>query len=95
MSAYIKRLENLATTDFPVRSPLRQKFQEWFASLPEIARSRPFSMTEFERALGTQGKYISSVLLDLGWQRKRRWNSRGQYHRYWVPPTPAERELLR
>jgi hypothetical protein len=89
MSAYIKRLENLATTDLPVRSLLQQRFTEWYSSLPEIARNRPFSMIEFEVALGTQGKYISPVLLELGWQRKRRWNSRGQYHRYWVPPARA------
>ena len=86
MSAYIKRLENLATTDLPVRSPLQQRFTEWYGSLPEIARQRPFSMVEFEKALGTQGKYISPVLLELGWQRKRRWSSRSQYHRYWMPP---------
>ncbi|CAE6828723.1 hypothetical protein [Paraburkholderia nemoris] len=86
MSAYIKRLENLATTDFPVRSPMRQQFLDWYGALPEIARQRPFSMIEFERALATQGRYISPVLLALGWKRKRRWSSQGQYHRYWVPP---------
>lgn len=87
MSAYIKRLESLMVTDCPIRSPLRQQFLDWYGALPEIARHRPFSMVEFEKALGTQGKYISPVLLELGWQRKRRWSSLGQYHRYWVPPT--------
>ena len=72
-----------------VKPTLQQQFTEWCGLLPEIARNRPFSMLEFERALATQGKYISPVLLELGWQRKRRWNSRGgQYHRYWVPPQP-------
>jgi hypothetical protein len=43
-------------------------------------------MIEFERALGTQGRYISPVLLALGWRRKRKWETAGQYCRYWVPP---------
>ena len=43
-------------------------------------------MVEFEGALKTQGKYISPVLLELGWRRKRVWSTTGQYHRYWEPP---------
>lgn len=86
MSAYVKMLNRQTEAGAPATPPLRQKFVDWYCTLPEIARNRPFSMMEFERALATQGKYISPVLLELGWQRKRRWNSRGQYHRYWVPP---------
>ncbi|CAG4907457.1 hypothetical protein [Paraburkholderia gardini] len=86
MSAYVKQLNSLMAMDSPVKSTLQQRFKEWYGPLPEVARNRPFSMVEFERALGTQGKYISVVLLELGWQRKRRWTSRGQYHRYWLPP---------
>ncbi|AEI78623.1 hypothetical protein CNE_1c33180 [Cupriavidus necator N-1] len=86
MSAYIKLLQQSAPADSPHKLPLTQQFLEWYGDLPEIARDRPFSMVEFEQALGTQGKYISPVLLALGWQRKRRWSSLGQYHRYWVPP---------
>ncbi|WP_321934415.1 hypothetical protein [Paraburkholderia sp. J8-2] len=86
MSAYIKQLELRVAASQRVKSTLQQQFADWYSSLPEIARNRPFSMTEFEVALSTQGKYISPVLLELGWQRKRRWNSRGQYHRYWEPP---------
>ncbi|NPT60491.1 hypothetical protein [Paraburkholderia elongata] len=86
MSAYIKQLNRMMETAAPRQPPLQQQFMEWYGSLPEIARCRPFSMVEFEKALGTQGKYISPVLLELGWQRKRRWGSLGQYHRYWVPP---------
>ena len=65
---------------------LRQRFLDWHASLPEIARHRPFAMVEVEQALGTQGKYLSPVLLSLGWQRRRKWTSQAQYPRYWVPP---------
>ncbi|MFT0170962.1 hypothetical protein ACLKMY_18430 [Paraburkholderia mimosarum] len=86
MSAYIKQLNRMLQTTSPAHSPLRQQFEDWYGSLPAIVRDRPFSMIEFEVALGTQGKYISSVLLELGWQRRRRWNSRGQYQRYWMPP---------
>lgn len=86
MSAYIKLLQQRVTADPPIRSPLEERFLGWYAALPEVARERLFSMVEFERALGTQGKYISPVLLELGWKRGRRWSSHGQYHRYWVPP---------
>ena len=41
-------------------------------------------------ALKTQGRYISPVLLELRWQRKRVWSTTGQYHRYWLPPTRAD-----
>jgi hypothetical protein len=38
----------------------------------------------------TQGKWLSPVLLELGWRRKRIWSGTGQYHRYWVPPAHAD-----
>lgn len=82
MSAYIEQLNRLMAA----QSPLKQRFLDWFGGLPEFSRDHPYSMTEFEKALGTQGKYISPMLLGLGWRRKRRWSSRGQYHRYWLPP---------
>jgi hypothetical protein len=43
-------------------------------------------MSELEAALKTQGRFISPVLLELGWRRKRNWSTKGQYFRYWVPP---------
>jgi len=43
-------------------------------------------MIEFEQALGTQGRYLSPVLLALGWRWKRKWGTTGQYFRYPVPP---------
>ncbi|CAE6864597.1 hypothetical protein IQ288_05075 [Burkholderia sp. R-69980] len=89
MSAYIKQLQRMAAASLPATPPLQKRFMDWYVSLPEVTRHRPFSMIEFEQALGTQGKYISPVLLKLGWQRKRRWSSQGQYHRYWVPPALA------
>ena len=65
---------------------LLQQFLDWYINLPEITRQRPFAMVELEQALSTQGKYLSPVLLSLGWQRRRKWISQGQYPRYWVPP---------
>ncbi len=87
MSAYIAELNRqLPQPSHPVAIPLnlRQRFVEWYGSLPPFSRNRPFAMSEFEAALGTQGKYISPILLELGWQRKRIWSTAGQYHRYWV-----------
>jgi hypothetical protein len=89
MSAYVKELnrelERALQQRQPAPSPLRIRVVEWFNGLPEVSRNRPFSMSEIERALGSQGKYISPVLLELGWRRRRKWSSTGQYHRYWLP----------
>jgi hypothetical protein len=71
-------------------SSLRDRFLSWYASLPAVSRDRRFSMTEFEAALKTQGRYISPVLLELGWTRKRVWSTTRQYHRYWQSPPRAD-----
>ena len=91
MSAYIAGLERLryeAEKHYIYAQPhsnLHARFLAWYNSLPEISRCRPFAMLEIEQALNTQGKYISPILLSEGWQRKRKWNSIGQYPRYWLP----------
>jgi hypothetical protein len=96
MIAYIAELNKLIATQSSPPQPLslRQRFLDWYCSLPEFARNRRFAMSEFEAALKTQGKHISSVLLDLGWQRKRIWSITGQYHRYWLPPPHSKRHNL-
>jgi hypothetical protein len=88
-SAYISALNREIGAEIEVLSKpdLKQRFLEWFDSVPEVSRNRRYSMIEFERALSTQGRYISPVLLGLGWIRQRDWSSKGQNHRYWVPPT--------
>lgn len=90
LSAYIARLnrELLDEAAKPqlVVHDLGQRFVDWYASLPEISRNRPFAMVELEAALSTQGKYLSPILLALGWSRKRKWTGAGQYPRFWVPP---------
>ena len=68
-------------------SSLESKLLEWHRSLPEVSRYRRFSMSEIEAALGTTGRYISSILLKNAWTRKRIWSTTGQYHRYWEPPS--------
>ena len=86
MSAYVSQLNQLvdATACKPKARTLRDRFIEWYDSLPEVSRNRAFAMVEFEQALQTQGKYLSPILLQLGWERKRKWSTVGQYHRYWV-----------
>ncbi len=44
---------------------------------------------QLKKAPGTQGKYLSPILLDLGW-RKRKWTGSKQYPGYWMPPPSAE-----
>lgn len=87
MTAYIRSLNRGLEASPTLAVPdLRLRFVEWYDCLPEISRNRPFAMIELERALSTQGKYLSPILLSLGWRRKRKWTGGGQYSRYWVPP---------
>ena len=69
------------------KSDLKQRFIAWFDSQPEISRVRPYAMSELEQATGAPGRILSAVLLSLGWERRRKWSSRGQSPRYWVPPS--------
>jgi len=86
MSAYTNHLnKQTKLLQKGEKNSLTKRFQDWYSGLPEVTKNRPFAMSEFEAALKTQGKYISPVLLSLGWVRKRRWSSSGQYHRYWMP----------
>jgi hypothetical protein len=88
--AYLAQLNKLVEGpqgQRPKPSSLRQRCERWHSTVPEVSRSRRFSMSEIEAALETQGRYISPVLLELGWKRKRVWSTTGQYHRYWQPPT--------
>ena len=85
MSAYTNYLNKQTKQVMATRQGgLTDRFIAWYSGLPEVTKNRPFAMSEFEAALKTQGKYISPVLLSLGWVRKRKWSSAGQYHRYWV-----------
>ena len=96
-SAYIRQLnrelEAAAVSAEPITPDLRQRFVEWFSIQPEISRVRRYSMVELERALGTRGRFISPVLLNLGWERHRKWSSTGQSPRYWVPPQDIHRRV--
>ena len=92
MSAYIRSLQRSLDTEEPPTqlsmSNLETRFLAWLNSQPEISRLRPYAMTELEKALGTQGRYLSAVLLRHRWARRRKWTSKTQYLRYWVPPLP-------
>ena len=88
MSAYLRSLEKLLPppASKPKVPPLEARFLEWFNTLPEFTRNRPFSMREFEIALGTQGRHLGGVLTTLGWTRGRQWQDRRRYFRQWFPP---------
>lgn len=90
-NAYVSQLkrEQEAAQSIPPSAPsgLSERFIKWFEGLPEISQQRHFSMSELEKATASQGKYLSTILLQLGWQRRRKWTSTGRYPRYWVPPT--------
>ena len=92
MSHYIKMLQELARKSAAQPKPptahdkLKDRVERWHCSLPPVSRDRPFAMSEIEAALKTSGRYLSPILLELGWERRRRWASKTQYHRFWVPP---------
>jgi hypothetical protein len=89
-SAYIKLLQSSLKADTAPdqqsKPELKQRLISWLESVPAVSRVRPYNMVELERALGTQGRFLSPVLLSLGWERRRKWSSEGQSPRYWVPP---------
>lgn len=88
MSVYIHKLNReLARAAEPEpAAKLSQRLIDWHQSLPAVSRMRRFSMSEIEKAMTTQGRYIGQELLSLGWRRKRVWSTSGSYSRYWVPP---------
>ena len=89
-SAYIRSLQRSLDAETEpqqlFKPDLKRRFIEWFASVPEISRVRPYSMVELERVLSTQGRFLSPILEDLGWERRRKWSSKRANPRYWVPP---------
>lgn len=89
-SAYIRSLQRSIEAEIsPQQSSkpnLEQRVLAWLDSQPEISRVRPYSMVELERALSTQGRFLSPALLSLGWVRRRKWSSKSQCSRYWMPP---------
>lgn len=90
MTAYINYLNNQKQKQMPAAEApksLSERFDAWFNSLPSVAKSRAFAMSEFEVALKTQGKYMGIILNQRGWIRKRKYTAEGgQFNRYWLPP---------
>lgn len=86
-TAWSRELLQEAGADQLSKSNLKQRFVAWFNSQPEISRIRPYGMAELEKATGAPGRLLSEVLLSLEWERRRKWSSRGQSLRYWVPPS--------
>jgi hypothetical protein len=84
--AWSRELLKEASADQLSEPDLKQRVLAWFESQPEISRIRPHSMVELERAIGAPGRLLSAVLLSLGWERRRKWSSKGQSPRYWIPP---------
>jgi hypothetical protein len=93
-SAYIRSLRrSLEAQELSAQlsnQGLESRFLTWIDSQPEISRIRPYSMVEMEKALETQGRYLSPILLRHCWERRRKWNGKNQYLRYWVPPLSSE-----
>lgn len=97
MSAYVRALnremEQTAAVSSVPKLDLRQRFVDWHGGLPDVAKQRPFAMAEIGQAMGTQGKYLSPIMLRLGWSRHRRWTADGPYSRYWLPPAATRSSL--
>jgi hypothetical protein len=88
MSAYIEELRRQTggnSAQSHKQQTLEGRFLAWYGNLLPEAQHRPFAMREIETALNSQGRHISAVLVQLGWQRKRVWSAQ-RYCRYWLPP---------
>jgi hypothetical protein len=90
-SAYINALQKSIEAEEPSEPlsslTLEKRFLAWLDTRPDVSRLRPYAMSELEMAMNTQGKYLSPVLIGLGWERRRKWSIKGHYHRYWLPPS--------
>ncbi len=92
VSLYIKTLQQAVARQAeakgaaPPNLKLRQRLEAWHSSLPLASRNRPFAMSELEKALGVAGRFLSAVLIEAGWTRKRRWQGTAHYYRFWLPP---------
>lgn len=72
--------------------PLTEQITELMQSLPYALTNKPWSMQELVSRL--DGKYrnrphakmVGIALRQLGWSRKRLWNTEYQGVRLWIPP---------
>ena len=75
-----------------VYKPLTEQITELMQSLPYALKNKPWSMQELVSRL--DGKYrdrphaqlVGIALKELGWSRKRLWNTDYQGVRLWIPP---------
>ncbi len=63
----------------------------FLASQPLATRYRLYSAGELRAAIGVGMSILGPVLIDLGWERARRWQGdrtarQANYFRYWRPP---------
>lgn len=73
--------------------PLTEQITELMQSLPYALKNKPWSMQELVSRL--HGKYrdrphaqlVGIALRQMGWTRKRLWNTQYQGVRLWIPPT--------
>jgi hypothetical protein len=89
MSLYIKKLMEEVAREAaaePQPSHIHKRLERWYNNLPPVARNRPYAMSELEEALKVPGRFLSAVLIEAGWTRKRRWEGTAHYYRYWDPP---------
>lgn len=72
--------------------PLTEQITELMQSLPYALKNKPWSMQELVSRL--DGKYrdrphaqlVGIALRQMGWIRKRLWNTQYQGVRLWIPP---------
>ncbi len=77
----------------PRYKPLIEQITELMQSLPYALKNKPWSMQELVSRL--DGKYrdrphaqlVGIALRQMGWTRKRLWNTQYQGVRLWIPPT--------
>jgi len=89
-SAYIAQLdrqvaENLkaqAAFDAELNKPLTLKIREWWETLPDEEKYRPYSMCELVEIFKVAPGRLGISLIEAGWSRFRSWRA-ANYRRWW------------
>ena len=87
--SYIGRLKRLRREREEQREAskppaLSDQITTWWENLPASEQRLGYSMEFFKNRFGASPQQLGAILLSLGWQRQRRWETDRPYWRVWV-----------
>ena len=86
--SFISRLEEVQqqTQEPANKRSLANRVSEWLHHLPKNQRQAQYTMDQLTGLFDTSPQALGSILLLLGWVRRRSWAADKPYSRFWVPP---------